>query len=74
MNRYIQFGRDKDNIEYTLVSCPQFRDQLRERGSKNDTVSIYIWKKKVENIEEKASEKDREKKTVEELVSRRLQK
>jgi len=35
-------------------------------------VSIYIWKKKVENIEEKASEKDREKKTVEELVSRRL--
>ena len=62
MNRYIQFERDRGDIEYALVSCPQSRDQLEERESKNDAVSIYIQKKKVGNVKEKASEKDRERK------------
>jgi len=42
MNRYMQFEKDKDDIGYTLVSCPQSRDWLGKRESKNDAVSTYI--------------------------------
>ena len=58
----MQFEKDEDNIGYTLVSCPQSRDWLGKRESKNDAVSTYIKKKKARNTEEKASEKDKRRK------------
>jgi len=42
VNRCIQFGKDRDDIEYTLVSCPQSRNWLGKRESKNNAVFIYI--------------------------------
>jgi len=42
MNRYMQFEKDKDDIGYNLVSCPQSRDWLGKRESKNDAVSTYM--------------------------------
>lgn len=62
MNGCMQFGKDRGDIGYALVSCPQPRDWLGERRSENDMMSTYIWKKEAENAEEKASEKDKERK------------
>jgi len=45
---------------------------LKGRGSKNNIMSTYIWKKKAGNTGEKQVKKTEKEKTVKELVPRRF--
>jgi len=45
-NRCVQFGQNGVDTGNAMASSPQSRNRLGERGSENDVLPTYMWKKK----------------------------
>jgi len=45
-NGCIQFGQNRIDTGNAVASSPQSRNRLEERGSENDILPTYMWKKK----------------------------